>query len=100
MSPSGEFELSLEPYFHHVKWRVLAENCHAILARAPRFVSESKPQRSLHDAGCTSGNHFSKERIYLQPVRLEPRCRVDARKLGMVERVISFPAQREVALLA
>src|SRR5689334_1261166 len=39
-------------------------------------VSESKPQRALHDARRTRRDYRSEQRVHLLPVRLESGCRV------------------------
>src|SRR6266851_2233519 len=65
---------------------------------ASALYSESKPQRTLHHARRTRRNHLPESRIHLVAGRIELGRSIQGRILGVIERVISFPSQLEVAL--
>src|ERR1017187_6816805 len=61
--------------------------------------SQRQAQRTLHDARRACRRHRPEQRIGLVARRFKPRRGVDAGILRVVEGVVSFPAELEVALV-
>src|SRR5689334_10903021 len=72
----------------------------ATLQRAPAAGSERESQRSLHHAWCSRGSDLPEARVHLVAAWIELGRHVDRIILRVVERVVRFPAEREVTFFA